>query len=116
MMFLKRTAAAILGGAILCSGAAFAANVNTVSAEQPVADTAVSTDATAQETPAVLAERNLYYGKITEITRDEQTGAVTSLLMESEKYGAYVFPPRREHPAARQRCRHPHDCGQAGSR
>ena len=91
MMFLKRTAAAILGGAILCSGAAFAANVNTVSAEQPVADTAVSTDATAQETPAVLAERNLYYGKITEITRDEQTGAVTSLLMESEKYGAYVF-------------------------
>lgn len=91
MMFLKRTAAAILGGAILCSGAAFAANVNTVSAEQPVADTAVSTDATAQETPAVLAERNLYYGRITEITRDEQTGAVTSLLMESEKYGAYVF-------------------------
>lgn len=29
MMFLKRTAAAILGGAILCSGATFAANVNT---------------------------------------------------------------------------------------
>ncbi len=51
----------------------------------------MSTDATAQETPAVLSERNLYYGRITEIIRDEQTGAVTSLLMESEKYGAYVF-------------------------
>lgn len=90
-MFLKRTAAAILGGAILCSGAAFAANLNTVSAEQPVADTAVSTDVTAQQTPAVMAERNLYYGTIAEITRDEQTGAVTSLLMESESHGAYVF-------------------------
>ena len=115
MMFLKRTAAAILGGAILCSGAAFAANVNTVSAEQPVADTAVSTDATAQETPAVLAERNLYYGKITEITRDEQTGSHQPADGVREPRRVRL-PPRREHPAARQRCRHPHDCGQAGSR
>lgn len=90
-MFLKRTAAAILGGAILCSGAAFAATLTPISAEQPVADTAVSNDAAVQQTPEVMAERNLYCGKITEITRDEQTGAVVSLLMESDSQGAYVF-------------------------
>lgn len=90
-MFLKRTAAAVLGGAILCSGAAFAATLTPISAEQSVADTAVSTEATAQQTPEVMAERNLYYGKITEITRDEQTGAVISLAMESDSQGAYVF-------------------------
>ena len=39
-----------------------------------------------------------------------------SPLMESEKYGVYVFHLDESTLLARQRCRHPHDCGQAGSR
>ncbi|HJC21865.1 MAG TPA: copper amine oxidase N-terminal domain-containing protein [Candidatus Butyricicoccus avicola] len=90
MMYLKRTAAAILGGAVLFTGAAFAANLPTADTTA-AADSAVSDSVTAQQAPEVLAERNLYYGTIEEIVRDEQTGAVTSLVMQSDSQGAYVF-------------------------
>lgn len=90
-MFLKRTAAAILGGAILCSGAAFAANLVPQKTEQTVTDSAVSTEVTAQQTPEVMAERELYYGTIKELIQDEQSGAITGLYLESESAGEYVF-------------------------
>lgn len=89
-MYLKRTAAAILGGAILCTGAAFAANLPKTD-PTAIADSAISDNVAAQPAPEVLAERNLYYGTIEEIVRDEQTGAVTSLVMQSDSQGAYVF-------------------------
>lgn len=90
-MFLKRTAAAILGGAILCSGAAFAANLAPQKTEQTTADAVVSTDATAQQAPEIMAERELYYGTIKELIQDEQTGTITGLYLESESAGEYVF-------------------------
>lgn len=86
MMFWKRTTAAILGGAILCSGAALAVTAKPISTE--ITDTAADAVAGA---PEVLPERNLYYGRITELMCDEQTGKVISIAMESEAYGAYVF-------------------------
>lgn len=91
MTFLKRTAAAVLGGAILCTTSAFAVEAtNTTKPNQAVTQTAPNAEAA----PAVMAERNLYYGKIKEIIREDDK--ITGLHMESESEGEYVFHVNEE--------------------
>lgn len=85
MTFLKRTAAAVLGGAILCTTSAFAAE-----AEKPTPVNPIAVESQTEAAPEILPERNLYYGKIKEIIRDEDK-KITGLHMESESKGEYVF-------------------------
>lgn len=88
MTFLKRTAAAVLGGAILCTTSAFAVETtNTKAVPQTTAN--VQTVPQTEAAPAVMAERDLYYGKIKEIIREDDK--ITGLHMESESKGEYVF-------------------------
>lgn len=89
MMFLKRTAAAVLGGAILCTATAFAMDMKPVS--QNTVPQATQNDTVAQVDVPVMAERELYYGTIKEIIRDEQSGAITGLFLDSEAKGEYIF-------------------------
>lgn len=87
MTFLKRTAAIVLGGAILCTTSAFAAEA-AAKPEQAVTQTAPAAQDEVQA--EIMQERNLYYGKIKEIIRDEENN-ITGLSMESEADGEYVF-------------------------
>lgn len=92
MTFLKRTAAAVLGGAILCTTSAFAAETTNMTQVNPsVTQTAPNAEAAPQTdaAPAVVAERDLYFGKIVEILKEGEK--VTGLRMESESKGEYVF-------------------------
>lgn len=85
-MKLQRTLAAVLGGAMLCTTFAFAAPLV---AAQPQMQQAEPAGRSVQE-PLILPERMLYYGRITERLTD-QTGQLTGLRMESERYGEFVF-------------------------
>ncbi len=91
MTYLKRTAAAVLGGAILCTTSAFAAEpVKPQTETKPaVVQTAPDTAPKTEAMPEVIAERDLFYGKIAEILKEGDK--VTGLLMESEKDGEYIF-------------------------
>lgn len=89
MTFLKKTAAIVLGGAILCTTSAFAVQAtNTAKLTQAVTQTAPAAQDEAQA--EIMQERNLYYGKIKEIIRDEEN-KITGLSMQSEADGEYVF-------------------------
>lgn len=94
MMNFKRTTAAILGGALLCGMTAFAAGTPAQDAKagQPAVDTntAQQNSGAAQEVPVIMPERELYYGKIAELLKDED-GQLSGLRMESEAKGEWVF-------------------------
>lgn len=76
----KKWTALILSGAMICA----------MGTQALAADVGEQTEVTpaGQEAVEPLPHSVLYYGKVTAINRDE-TGAMTSLEMESERYGAY---------------------------
>ena len=94
MTFLKRTAAIVLGGAILCTTSAFAAEV-TEKPTQSVTQTAPTAPEASQEQAQVMQERSLYFGTIKEIIRDEED-KITGLHMESESKGECIFHVNEE--------------------